>query len=89
MFIYTCGDDIHVCFLVKVHSKVAPRSLFAESVKDSIRSTASDLMYMMPQFVRRLAQREYDFLLVSPVKRRLLLKMYCLGKLYNTNQNRI
>ena len=50
------------------------------SVKDSIRLTTTDLMKMMPSFVRRLAQREYDFILVRPVKRRLLLKLYCLSK---------
>lgn len=51
-----------------------------ESVKESIRQTATEFMKMMPMMVRRLAQREYDFILVPPVKRRLLFKMYCMGK---------
>lgn len=51
-----------------------------ESVKESIRHTAAEFMKLIPVFVRRLAQREYDFILVSPMKRRMLLKMYCMGK---------
>lgn len=31
-------------------------------------------------FVKRLAQREYDLLLISPLKRRILLKLFCMGK---------
>ena len=56
------------------------RSLFANSVKDSIRRTAGEFMRMMPQFVRRLAQREYDFIMIKPVKRRILLKLYIMGE---------
>ena len=64
----------------QVHSQIAPRSLFSESVKETIRSTASNFMHMMPKFAARLAQREFDFLLVNPMKRRMLLKMYCMGE---------
>ena len=53
---------------------------FIESVKNSIRHTAAEFMKMMPQFTRRVTQREYDFILMNPVKRRMLLKMYCMGK---------
>ena len=52
----------------------------AESVKTTIRQTARDFLLMMPSFSRRLAQREYDFLLMRPVKRRILLKMYIMGR---------
>lgn len=34
----------------------------------------------MPAFAKRLAQRDYDFILINPMKRRMLLKMYCMGK---------
>ncbi|CAH1772877.1 unnamed protein product, partial [Owenia fusiformis] len=88
-------DQVHTTLLdtldelIEIHSQVSPRSLFAESVKDSIRDTAEALMEIMPMFVRRLAQREYDFILVNPVKRRLLLKMYCLGLFLNGRSERI
>ena len=63
------------------------RSLFADSVKDSIRRTAGEFMRLMPGFVRRLAQREYDLIMVRPIKRRILLKLYCMGKsLYVNNK---
>ena len=71
---------------VRIHriltNQIIPFNLIclAESVKESIRITASEFMKVMPAFVRRLAQREYDMLLVRPVKRRLLLKLYCLGR---------
>ena len=51
-----------------------------ETVKKSIRKTAAEFMRMVPMFSYRLAQRDYEFILVSPVKKRLLLKMYILGK---------
>ena len=49
-------------------------------MKPTIRTTAAQFMEVMPGFVRRLNQREYDFILVAPVRRRLLLKMYCMSK---------
>lgn len=66
--------------LLEAHATIAPFSLFAESVKPSIRVTAKELMKLLPSFKERLAQREYDFILVSPMKKRMLLKMYALGK---------
>ncbi|XP_033109234.1 uncharacterized protein LOC117110591 [Anneissia japonica] len=69
--------------LIEAHSKIAPVSLFAESVKASIRETSQELLKMMPEFKRRLAQREYDFILMTPMKRRMLLKMYVLGIFVN------
>lgn len=64
--------------LVTVHSQVARVSIFADSVSELSRATAERLAELAPSFVRRLAQREYDFLLVPAKKRRLLLKLYCL-----------
>ena len=58
-------------------------------MKESIRHTATEFMKMMPTFVRRVAQREYDFILLSPLKRRMLLKMYCIGKLEIDTKNSI
>ncbi|XP_071953972.1 uncharacterized protein [Antedon mediterranea] len=74
--------------LIEAHSKIAPVSLFAESVKASIRETSQELMKMMPEFKQRMAQREYDFILITPMKRRMLLKMYVLGIFVNGRVNR-
>ena len=81
------GDPIHDTLwdlldeLIEAHSRVAPISLFGTSIKSSIGETAKELLKVLPDFKKRLAQREYDFVLMEPVKRRLLLKMYCIGKL--------
>ncbi|XP_070562508.1 uncharacterized protein [Ptychodera flava] len=74
--------------LIEAHSKIAPLSLFAESVKSSIRETASEFMRIMPVFKKRLAQREYDFCLMSSLKRRMLLKMYIIGIFVNDRRDR-
>lgn len=50
-------------------------------VQEPIRKNAANFMTLMPMFARRLAQRDYDFILVPPVKKRLLLKMYIIGML--------
>ena len=42
----------------------------------------------MPAFRKRLKQREYDFILVPAVKRRLLLKMYILSVFVNNKQKK-
>lgn len=52
-----------------------------ETVKESIRKTAKEFLSVMPMFCQRLAQRDYDLILVSPMKRRMLLKMFCMGQL--------
>lgn len=65
--------------LIHFHSRIAPRSLFSESVKESIRQTAKDFMMMKTKFARKLAARDVEFALASPVKKRMMLKMYCLA----------
>lgn len=56
----------------------------SETVKESIRKTANEFLSVMPLFSQRLAQRDYDLILVSPMKRRMLLKMYCMGESKNS-----
>ncbi|KAJ8305938.1 hypothetical protein KUTeg_016483 [Tegillarca granosa] len=78
------GDAIHGTMLdlldemIEIHAELAPKSLFAESVKPTIRETAREFMELVPIFAQRLAQRDYDLILVSPVKKRMLLKMFCM-----------
>ena len=69
--------------LIEAHRRLAPQSLFSQSVKKTIRETAKEFGKLMPQMRKRLDQREYDFILLSPLKRRMLLKMYVLGIFVN------
>ncbi|ELT88995.1 hypothetical protein CAPTEDRAFT_219939 [Capitella teleta] len=75
--------------VIEAHMQIAPKSLFAESVKDSIRTTAVEFMKIMPAFKRRLNQREFDFILIHPKKKRLLLKLYCLGIFLNGRREKL
>ena len=49
-------------------------------VHESIRKNAAYFTNLMPMFAQRLAQRDYDLILTTPVKKRLLMKMYIIGK---------
>ncbi|XP_053393909.1 uncharacterized protein LOC123525355 isoform X2 [Mercenaria mercenaria] len=91
---YLC-DPLHMVLwevlddLVETHAELAPKSLFAESVKKTIRKTAAEFMPMIPMFSQRLAQRDYDFILVPPHKKRLLLKMYIMGLFLNGRSEKV
>jgi len=65
--------------LIEAHNHLAPVSVFGLSGKNSIKETSEEFIKLMPSFKRRLKQREYDFILVPPVKRRILLKMYIMS----------
>lgn len=71
--------------LIQAHNHLSPISVFgtASTSKQSVRETAKEFLKLMPSFSKRLAQREYDLVLVPPRKRRLLLKMYALGVFVN------
>lgn len=75
--------------LVETHAELSPKSIFAETVKKSIRKTAAEFMSMVPMFSYRLAQRDYELILVNPVKKRLLMKMYILGMFLNGRSDRV
>ena len=75
--------------LIEAHRTLAPHSLFAQSVKKTIRETAKEFMTMMPQMRKRLDQREYDFILMDPMKKRMLLKMYVLGTFVNGRMDKV
>ncbi|KAK3584573.1 hypothetical protein CHS0354_024621 [Potamilus streckersoni] len=75
--------------MVETHAELEPQSLFSESVKPSIRQTTTNFLAMLPEFTQRLAQREYDFALASPKKRRLLFKMYILGLFLNGRSEKL
>lgn len=75
--------------LIEAHRTLAPQSLFSQSVKKTIRETAKEFMTMMPQMRKRLDQREYDFILMDPMKKRMLLKMYVLGTFVNGRMDKV
>nr|CAB3263091.1 uncharacterized protein LOC101242461 [Phallusia mammillata] len=65
--------------LIDLHSKLVPQSIFTESLKMNVQSTVTDLMEVLPAFTKRLRQRQFDMILVPPVRRRLLLKMFAIS----------
>lgn len=75
--------------MVEAHASLSTKSIFAECCKKSIRRTAAQFMTMVPMFSQRLAQRDYDFMLVPPHKKRLLLKMYIIGLFLNGRSDRL
>ena len=83
------GDPIHDTLwdlldeLIEAHSNVSPYSIYSASSKKSVHKIAKELNQLMPDFRHRLDQREHDFILMSPVKRRILLKMYVIGTFVN------
>lgn len=75
--------------LIEAHTVFNSQSLFSESNKKTAHETANELMKIMPAFRKRLDKREYDFILVKPVKRRMLLKMYALGLFLNGRSSKV
>ncbi|KAL5022904.1 hypothetical protein ScPMuIL_002059 [Solemya velum] len=75
--------------LIETHSDLVPQSLFSDSIKASIQETSAEFVALIPSFARRLAQRDYDFILVSPQKKRILLKMFILGIFLNGRKQKI
>ncbi|OWF42111.1 uncharacterized protein LOC110461556 [Mizuhopecten yessoensis] len=89
------GDALHGIMwdlldeMIDVHSDLSQKSLFAETVKESIRYTSQEFLKLMPSFTQRLAQRDYDLILVNPIKKRMLLKMYCMGIFLNGRKEKL
>ncbi|CAB3980623.1 Hypothetical predicted protein [Paramuricea clavata] len=69
--------------LIEAHNVFNSQSLFSQSNKTTVQDTANELMKIMPAFRKRMDKREYDFILMNPVKRRMLLKLYALGLFLN------
>jgi len=62
--------------MIEAYNTFAPKSIFTESKKRQVHTTASNLALMLPDFTTRLHQRDMDMILMTPVKRRILLKMF-------------
>ena len=69
--------------LIEAHNVFNSQSLFSQSNKKTVQDTANELMKIMPAFRKRMDKRDYDFILMNPVKRRMLLKLYALGLFLN------
>ncbi|XP_004226995.2 uncharacterized protein LOC101242461 [Ciona intestinalis] len=65
--------------LILLHTRLSPVSIFAETLKSYVQTTITRLTEVLPKFSRRLKQREFDLILVSPVRRRMLLKMFAVA----------
>ena len=61
--------------MVDVHTELTPHSIYGTSSKETLPQTVQELMHLMPALRKRLDQREYDFILWTSRKRRILLKL--------------
>ena len=75
--------------LIEAHNVFNSQSLFSQSNKNTVQDTANELMKIMPAFRKRMDKREYDFILMNPVKRRMLLKLYALGLFLNGRSTKV
>ncbi|GFN79129.1 hypothetical protein PoB_000563500 [Plakobranchus ocellatus] len=75
--------------MTDVHRRLEPGSLFAEKVHENIRQNAANFVVLMPAFCHRLAQRDFDLMLVDPVKKRMLLKMSIIAMFVNKNNQKL
>lgn len=74
--------------MIDMHQRLEPKSLFGDMVHAPIRKNAAHFMTLMPMFAQRLAQRDYDFIFLSPLKKRLLMKMYIIAMFWEGSHKR-
>ena len=74
--------------LIEAYNTLSVVSVFGMSGKTSVKETSEEFIRLMPSFRKRLKQREYDFILMPPMKRRLLLKMYILSVFINNGRRK-
>lgn len=75
--------------MVDLHSALAPYSIFGTSTKETLTRTVHELLSLMPEFRKRLDQREYDLILWTPMKRRMLLKLLAVATFINGRTARV
>ena len=79
------GDSTHDTLwdlldeLIEEHNSLVKLLVFGMSGKNSVKETSEKFIKLMSSFRKRLKQREYAMVLVAPIKRRLLLKIYILS----------
>ena len=75
--------------MVDTHSAIAPHSVYGTSVKGSVPHKVHQLMELIPALKKRLEQREYDFILWTPLKRKILLKLMAVATFLRRRNVRI
>ena len=73
--------------LVDVHNHIRPLSAFRASINDDVLPHIQYLTTLMPDFTKRLEQREYDLILTTPKKRRMLLKLFAVATFQGIARN--
>ncbi len=61
--------------MIDTHNYLLTQSVYGALKTDSVLPHIQQLITLMPDFTKRLEQREYDLLLCVPHKRRILLKL--------------
>ena len=75
--------------MVDAHSSIAPHSIYGTSIKGSVPQKVYHLMKLLPALKKRLEQREYDFILWTPTKQRILLKLLAVSTFLKRKNERI
>lgn len=75
--------------MVDAHSSIAPNSIYGTSTKGSIPQKVEYLMELIPTLKKRLEQREYDFILWTPINKRILLKLLAVSTFLRRRSKRI
>ena len=74
--------------MVDAHTVLAPHSVYGVSTKDSVPFIVRNLMSLMPAFKKRLDERDYDLILWTPLKRRILLKLFTIATFLKLHKKR-
>ncbi|KAL5250534.1 hypothetical protein ACHWQZ_G016316 [Mnemiopsis leidyi] len=75
--------------LIQAHTAVFKKSIFSDCSLYSSRESARQLYAILPCLVKRLKQRDEDLILMSPKRRRILLKMYTLSVFLSKHADRV
>ncbi len=59
--------------LIEAYNGIPEECIFRFGTKRSTEKTARELMVLMPQFTKRLQQRQYDMALMSSTLRRYVI----------------
>jgi len=75
--------------MIEVYDRYSDVSIFTLSNKKKVQITSARLMKVLPAFTKRVHQRDFDLILVHPIKRRLLLKMFAVSCLLSPVSSRL
>ena len=75
--------------MVDTHSRLAPQSVYGMSAAGRVPHKIQRLMELMPALKKRLDQREYDFILWTPLKKRILFKLFAASTFVRRRNTRV